>query len=192
MPKRIWRVSWMGDTSAWIGLILKKSFLKMDWQVRTVMMHSFHSLQRPYWKNAIANCFGKNRKWIFIENRNWFFFIEIGKDTYASSFAWSWRINQIDPECISDVWCFLQLVEILYWGTFIFLFFSFLKWCKVDYYAVRWHGSIRTTPRGAKVNNHLHWPGASYPGRQLTIKHGTTTSSSQFYTKALRSHTHDL
>ena len=120
MPKRIWRVSWMGDTSAWIGLILKKSFLKMDWQVRTVMMHSFRSLQRPYWKNAIANCFGKNRHWIFIENRHWIF-IEIGKDTYASSFAWPWRINQIDSECISDVWCFLQLVEILCWGTFIFL-----------------------------------------------------------------------
>ena len=28
-----------------------------------------------------------------------------------------------------------------------------------------------------KINNHLRWPGASRLGRQLTIKHSTTTSS---------------
>ena len=61
-------------------------------------------------------------------------------------------------------------------------------WCKVNYHTVRWHRSIRTTPRGTQDKQ----PGASYLGRQLTIKQGTTTSSVQFYTKALRSHTYDL
>ena len=40
-----------------------------------------------------------------------------------------------------------------------------------------------------KINNHLHWPGASYPGHQLTIKHGTTQSSHQYRVRSPRRHT---
>ena len=42
-----------------------------------------------------------------------------------------------------------------------------------------------------KINNRLHWPGASYPGRQLTIKHGTTRSSLQCRVRSPRRHTDD-
>ena len=43
-----------------------------------------------------------------------------------------------------------------------------------------------------KINNRSHRPDVDHLGRQLTIKQGTTTSSAQFYTKALRSHTYNL
>ena len=43
-----------------------------------------------------------------------------------------------------------------------------------------------------KINNRLRRPGMNHLGRQLTIKHGTPTSSSQFNTKAQASHTPDL
>ena len=43
-----------------------------------------------------------------------------------------------------------------------------------------------------KINNRLRRPGMNHLGRQLTIKHGTPTSSSQFYTKAQADHIYNL
>ena len=50
-------------------------------------------------------------------------------------------------------------------------------WCKVDYYIVRWHGSIRTTPRGTQDKQplaltwrELPWASADYKTRHSNIE----------------------
>ena len=50
-------------------------------------------------------------------------------------------------------------------------------WCKVDYYIVRWHGSIRTTPRGTQDKQplaltwcELPWASADYKTRHNNIE----------------------
>ena len=64
--------------------------------------------------------------------------------------------------------------------------FESYKWCKVDYYTVRWHESIRTTPRGAQDKQplaltwcELPWAPADYKTRHNTIKPSVSSAFSK-------------